>query len=211
MEETYDLLILLTGENKTDFPRSKRAIELYRQGRFGDVLVSGSAGGFSPFIPTPERGEHVDVANFLNLRGRIPAPRIYTDWRPFDTLGNFVFPYAEPLEGNPDPRELRTLHLTEQGHRERTLDCAARVVQPLQLDDFEFSDGDYNPQGIQKAVTSLWHYGLMKATRRITASPEEAMRFLEEEHPFYQQDWFRRPLRRRQAEVLLTSLAWAVQ
>ena len=42
----YDLLLLLAGENEKIFPRSKKVIELYEKGTIGDILVSGSAGGF---------------------------------------------------------------------------------------------------------------------------------------------------------------------
>lgn len=216
----YDILMLLAGENPKLRPRSNMAIELFRQGRVGNILISGSAGAFTPEKPTPEQGEHTEIADYLNTN-KIPASKIFSDWRPLDTLGNFAFPYSEPLDGNPDLNEEGlVLHLTEIGHQNRARDCAKKVIPHESYDFsidpdgvlyFRFAEGDYNPSirtptGI---IIAAYHKALMNATRHIRSpSPQRARKFLEERHPVYQDDWFDLSTRERQLKVIGTIVNW---
>jgi len=207
MEQKYDLMILLAGEDENEFPRSRKAVEVFRSGGIGDILVSGSTGGFAETIPGLEEGSHIKIADFLNLKG-IPAGNIYLDWRPFETLGNFVFPYANPLQENPDPNNLETVFLTEWGHMNRTRDCAKKVI-PLEQINCMRSPGEYGDQNlINKAITAAYHSGLMKQTKEISHNPHRALKFLEEEHPFYQEGWFEKSALIRKAEIIKKMITW---
>ena len=204
-----DLLILLAGENERTRPRSEHATFLYKYGFFENVLISGSLGGFSEEKLDETEGPHTRIANYLNMRG-IPAGHIFIDYRPVDTLGNFVFPYYEPLEGNPNPNELKTKVLTEEGHAKRVMQCASKVI-PKDCDHrFTFSDGEYNPRitTIDGLATYLWHRGLMRVTKDIDANPEQAYNFLMRKHPFYQEGWFDKPVEERRKKVLEKTLEW---
>ena len=205
----YDLLLLLAGENEKIFPRSKKVIELYEKGTIGDILVSGSAGGFSQSNPSSDVGSHIEIANFLNING-IPAKNIYTDWRPVDTLGNFAFPYADPISGNPNPNDLETVFLTEWGHMDRTKECAEKVISLAQV-DYVKSPGEYGNQSfVNNAITAVYHSGLMKQTRDINADPKKALDFLKEEHPFYKAGWFEKPVLERQMETIRKIISWNI-
>ncbi len=207
MRIKYDLLILLAGENEQTFPRSKKAIEIYEKGNIGDILISGSAGGFRPTPTSPEVGSHIEIANFLNRNG-IHGQNIYTDWRPVDTLGNFAFLYAAPLPGNPDPNDLETAFLTEWGHMNRTKQCAEKVFSLSDVDYFQ-SPGEYGNEGVlNRAITAAYHEGLMRQTVNIKADPKKALDFLEDKHPFYQVGWLERSVPRRKMEIMKTIVKW---
>ena len=207
MKRKHDLMILLSGEDEKEFPRSKKTVEIFKSGEIGDILVSGSTGGFAETIPSLKEGSHIYIADFLNLRG-IPARNIHLDWRSFETLGNFVFPYANPLQGNPDPNHLKTVFLTEWGHMNRAKDCVKKVVVLGQI-DYASSPGEYGNQSlINKAITAAYHSGLMKQTRDISYSPQKALKFLESEHPFYRGDWFNTPVLERKLEIVKKIVTW---
>ncbi len=206
----YDLLILLAGENERTFPRSSKATSLYRKGLIGDILVSGSAGGFADYKPSENNGSHTIIANYLNIHG-VPADHIYLDWRPLDTLGNFAFPYAEPLNNNPNPNELSTAFLTEWGHIKRALECVSRVVPLTEIGNIS-SPGEYgNRSKLDKLITKMYHKGLMFQTEDIDADPQEALQFLKEEHPFYQPNWFDKPISQRKLEMMGTIITWLMR
>nr|MBA4404776.1 hypothetical protein [Nanoarchaeum sp.] len=209
LKANWDLLLLLAGENEETFPRSNHALGLFNHNNIGNILVSGSVGGLSQEKPNPYDGPHIRIANYLNLNG-IPADKIFTDYRPVDTFGNFVFSYHQPLNNNPNPGELSTLILTETGHSKRTMQCASRVIPEDCNHRFNFSDGDYKPQltTVNGLATYLWHRGLMRSTEYIKSNSQRAYDFLRVEHPFYQPGWFEAPVEVRRKEVLRKTLEW---
>lgn len=204
-QKKYDLLMLLVGEDLTKMPRTAFALDLYRSGLVGNILVSGSIGGFTDSYPAPDFGPHVRTANLLNING-VPSEKIFTDYRPVDTLGNFVFPYHLPLPGNPNPNELETVFLTEEGHINRAIECAQRVI-PQEKIVHVSSKGEYDPQGLFGFVIKKWHEALINATRDIHGNPQAAYDFLMTQHPFYRKDWFDLPIQKRKLEIIKFILA----
>ena len=189
----WEIALLLAGENKKERERSKLAIDLYHDGRIGNVFVTGGPGAenldwkedFS-LDGFKQETEAEKIANYVNLRG-IPQSKIYTDGRSVDTLGNFAVPFASPLKGNPKLEDIDELLLiTEENHMLRTLDYAKKVISSRKIWPWS-SKGDYNP-GL---VVSVYNSAILRRLKSLPdANPEKALDFLIEKHPFYQEGWF---------------------
>src|SRR3989338_11254793 len=126
MKKLYDTILVLAGENLKTHPRSRRAIEIFREGRAGSIFVTGGHGGFSTNPAEKTNGEY--IYEYL-LEQKIPENKVYCDNRSLDTLGNFTFPIIEPQQGNPKLSDLDSLLLiTEKEHMERAVQYATKVL-----------------------------------------------------------------------------------
>jgi uncharacterized SAM-binding protein YcdF (DUF218 family) len=201
----YDIILLLAGENTQDYPRSAKALEIYSKGRTGGIFITGGYGGFAT-QSLGITGGKISLERVMNER--IPERDIFLDDRSLDTLGNFAFPAATPLSGNPDLKSLASiLVITEEHHMPRSLAYAKKVVPKNKL-SFACATGPYRVAW----NTIVYNAAMLNALRYIREpNPEQALAFLKEEHPFYQQDWFDKPVRKRKAELAKKCIEWLVK
>jgi hypothetical protein len=202
-DEKKDLIFLLTGENTELRHRSKKAIELFNKGNIGSIFVSGGYSGFATKKGLETEAEA--TANYLNLKGKIPANKILLDGRSLDTLGNFAYPFVNPLKENEVIKDMKSVLLvTEKKHMERAIKSATKIISPDNL-YYSASDGDYNPSLLIKA----YEFAIEKALENIkNRDPKKVLKFLEEKHPFYQEGWFDKSIMERKYEIGKRIISW---
>lgn len=200
MSKTYDLALLLTGENPQKRCRSECALELYKKGKCGGIFVTGGRGGFARTITANTEAD--ETAHYLCSHG-MPEEKVFRDGRSLETLGNFTFPWTSPMPCNPSLNGLTTILVTEEKHMTRALECfSAAIGKEI---DYVAPIGDYK-SGI---VTKLYHSALLRGMKNAkVSSPEEAHQFLLNQHPFYQKDWFEKPIWKRRIRLITKCLKW---
>ncbi len=209
MIKTYDAILLPTGEttagDKTSFPVSHRAAQLYKTGNFGGIYVTGGHGGFAKVTLGETVSEARETVDFLCDKQGIPEDKVWYDGRSLDTLGNFTFPEARPLRRNPRLSDFnKMLVFGQEGHMWRAADYISKVL-PRSKYDIETMPGKHN-DGL---VTSIYHAAFMRALKHITQpSPEEAHAFLLNHHPFYSEGWYNKTPTQRKIQTTITGLSW---
>ena len=198
----YDVLFLLAGENEKLRFRSEKAIELFGKKKIGSIFVSGGHDGFE--INLNREPEATRIANYLNLRN-IPSNKIFLDNRPLDTIGNFAFPFADPLKENKFIKDIKSILLvTEKNHLERAIENSLNIISPYNL-FYAASEGHYNPNFLIKT----YELAIRRALKDINfPSPEKVLKFLKEKHPFYQEGWFDKSIIKRKYEVGKSIIKW---
>lgn len=218
-DKLYDIILLLAGENTEDFPRSNRAIGVFKTGKIGGIFVTGGYGGFE--IPTITFSDGTtqpkktggELAREYLLREGIEPGKLFLDEQSRETLGNFAFPADSPetkkINGkwvtNPHFDDLKSILLiTEQGHMKRSLQYAEKVIHPDKM-DYLAAPGPYSP-GI---LAVPYNFAMLRALHNIKEPDiDRVLCFLNNKHPFYEEDWLNKPVWQRQAELALTCFKW---
>lgn len=221
--KNYDALLLPTGETTKareeafqrgeeyspvydveHFPVSSEAVRLFKEGNIGHIFVTGGYSGFSPNAPGTIISEAEETARFLSENGIYD---VYSDSRSLDTMGNFTFPTADPLPRNPNLKDFGSiLVLGKEGHMKRVPSYA----------QFCLAEGQYDIATIPGKHTDgflarVYHWSFVHAMRNLPQSnPEEAHKFLTENHPFYSEGWYEKGPTKRKLEAIVTVLGWYV-
>jgi len=209
--QTYDTLLLPTGEttagDETSFPVSRKAIELFKSGRFGSIFITGGYGGFADRTLSP-RTEAEITRDFMISQG-IPEEKIYWDGQSLDTLGNFTFPIYEQEGRNPNLLHdfSKILVLGKEGHMWRARDYASLMPfeEHNKILEFQTIPGRHN----DGQLSSFYHKAFMNVLNQARIEcPEKVHEFLKEEHPFYSQGWFFKGVTLRKIESLVKVISW---
>jgi len=197
----YDIGFVLTGENPSFRSRSKHTLDLYIRGVIARIFISGGYGGLREDIP--KKTECQEMADHFISQG-VPARHIYQDPRPLDTLGNFAFPFGDPLPGNPNLEERSLILITEANHLLRAKECAKATCPGREFPSVN-AFGDYVP----RIGTNYYHRSLMEGLKRFhSTNPQEALIFLKKNHPFYTEGWMDKPVWLREGIMFCQTLVW---
>lgn len=212
-KKLYDTLLLPTGEttagDETSFPVSRKAIELYNEGRFGSIFITGGHGGFATL--TPETLTEAEVTRNFMLEQGVPEKAIYWDGQSLDTIGNFTFPIYQQEGRNPNLLQdfESILMLGQVGHMWRAKEYSALMPfeKYTKTFDIETIPGEHN----NGKLTRFYHDAVMKKlTSPKIELPDDIHKFLLEEHPFYSQGWFEKPELKRKLEAMAKTIGWAI-
>jgi len=209
-DKHYEIGLLPGGENRQTFPRSKGALQAFKTGNIGCILVSGGRYGLA--VDNFKKSDAVISADYLLTEG-MPIENLFIDTQSHETLGELAFPVAKPMPGNPKLKDAKSILLiteggpgasAEKGHAGRALKSAEKVFSPEQL-DYLAVPGQYSP-GL---VTNVYEKSLDHLFRfQDRADPDNVVKVLEEKLPFYDPKWFDKPLGLRRAILGATCISW---
>lgn len=209
----YDALVIPTGEplsGERSFPVTKKALELFKSGKYGCIFITGGYGGFATKQRKQEISEAKETYEYImnNVNSRINSDNVYYDEQSLESVGNFSFPEFYPVEGKMNPRLSdfeKMVVVGQEGHIWRLKDYA-KIVLP---EKFERKDilfysilGKHN-NGLMARV---YHNGLMNAIGEKRGS--EVHDFLINEHPFYSEDWYNKGVNERKILMAVKGLEW---
>lgn len=212
MKKTYDAIIIPTGEptaGEEAFPVSEQAVKLFGLGRFGYIFVTGGYGGFSKAKPGKTKSEAKSTVEYLVKKGISPM-KIYSDAQSRETLGNFTFPEVKPLNGNPRFSDFeKALVIGKEGHVWRMEDYVDIVFpdhnKRKKIEFIEIA-GKHN-DGL---LTRIYHAGFMNVLRS-NKGAEKAHDILVNNHPFYSDGWYDKPVPIRKITTAVTGLNWLLK
>ncbi len=196
-----ELVMVSCGENKEERPRSTYAVQLAKD--LGcDLLISG---GYSMFAPDVGKTLAERTADYVCQN--ISRERVYCDGRALETWGDSAFPFGDPLFGNTGLEDFEVLHyVTEENHMPRAYPCLTYCV-PEEKVEKHAVEGDYNP-GL---VTAVYSAALLRRARGLQKGDAKgALKFLQQNHPVYKEEWLEKSHRQRQVTLLTTMIPWLV-
>jgi hypothetical protein len=197
MLETYDCLLVLGCQ---DFEaRARQAAYLYNIGVAPRILVCGAQAGFALHDHSVVEAQQIrDRLVALNIGSK----DIFTDERPRETLGSFVYPAAKPLQENFSLADMvRIALVTDSGHSARALECARAARLRSQVHCFACEGGS------DSCLTIPYHNAMLRQLRHCDTT-EKALSFIEQEHPFYSPGWYDDTVSHRQWRMARTVLSW---
>ena len=211
----YDALIIPTGETTSgnrSFPVSSEAVRLFDKGNgiYGCIFVTGGYGGFSKVTPGKSVSEAKEIVDYLIDNG-VNEKKIFYDDRSLDTLGNFAFPIANPMDGNPNLLDFDKMQIIgKEGHIWR-MPYYLSLVMPhknmANMVSFYPITGEHN-NGL---MVRKYHEGLIKILNKKYGediNAEKVAEFLKNEHPFYKPKWYDKSVARRKVEMGAKALNW---
>ena len=136
--------------------RARRAVELYRSGRAGRIVMSGSHGMYDPL---PARTEAAAMAEIAVAAG-VPPGRITAETRSRDTIGNIWF--TKPLLGSPSGQGVTVV--TTDWHAARVRYLAQVIWGPGYQVDIEPLAGEADTRSPEEIAR--WEAGLLAVSRR---------------------------------------------
>lgn len=217
--KTYDALIIPTGETTfgdNSFPVTKRALEHFRNGRYGCIFITGGYSGFATTDRRNKDSEGKETYDYiLNNEGGINPEEVYYDDQSLESVGNFTFPIVQPIinpsngKTNPNLQDFKNMQVfAKAGHIWRLIDYA-KVVMPDKVKsedvDFYAIPGEHN-NGL---MAKVYHKGIMNAIGKRRGA-EEVHEFLMQKHPFYSEWWYGKSADRRKLEMAAKGGLWNI-
>jgi len=210
MVRTYDTILLLAGENPKEFPRSKRAVEIFSQGKAGSIFVTGGVWGLAspPYISDGKRSVDYIQKKIVEEKLDDLLGRLFFDYSSHETAGNYTFPIENQLPGNPNLADFsKILVIIEEEHLKERGKTLAEKTLPQNKLEYEVVKGSYK----QSIVSKVYSKALLTALRHIREpNPKAVHQFLLEKHPFYQEGWFEKPIQQRKQELAVTCIKWLI-
>ncbi len=206
---TYDALVIPTGETTfgdKSFPVGRKAIDLFKGGRYGNIFVTGGHGGFAKVFPKYAISEAEETVDFLYNQGMDPE-KVFYDNQSLETVGNFTFPLVQPMDGNQSLDEFKKIQIiAKEGHIWRIHDYVKAVMPSSVEVDYYSIPGKHNDGLFAK----VYHKAMMKALKN-RKDPLAAHEFLLKEHPFYSEDWYFKSPNKRKLITALKGLDWLTE